>query len=82
MYLYQCKKAAALCGSCVGFSKAEYQCGWCEDTTSCSVSDGCPAEPWIEPGGECPGNPEIKSVRNFVIIYYIVMFVYMLVYYI
>ena len=65
VYLYKCRRAATLCGSCVGFAIVQYKCGWCVNTSSCSVNDGCPAGQWVEPGGECPEKPIIESVRNF-----------------
>ena len=61
MYLYECKRTAILCGSCL-VAKAQYKCGWCVNTSSCSVSDGCPSESWVHPSGECPGIPKIESV--------------------
>ena len=65
MYLYKCRRAATLCGSCVGFATVQYKCGWCVNTSSCSVNDSCPAGQWVGPAGECLGKPIIESVRNF-----------------
>ncbi|CAB4044852.1 Hypothetical predicted protein, partial [Paramuricea clavata] len=59
VYLYDCRRAATLCGSCL-VAKAQYKCGWCVNT-SCSVNDRCPSGLWVPPSGECPGIPKIES---------------------
>ena len=51
-----------LCGSCVGSKKVEYKCGWCVNTGSCCVNDGCPSGTWVQPSEECPDIPKIESV--------------------
>ena len=63
VYLYQCRRTARLCGSCVGSdAKVEYKCGWCVSTSSCSVRDGCSSGQWVNPLGKCPKEPQIQSV--------------------
>ena len=64
VYLYQCRRTAELCGSCVGRLKAkvEYKCGWCVNTSYCSVRDGCSSGEWVKPLGKCPNEPQIQSV--------------------
>ncbi len=61
--LYDCNVVASDCSSCVGTRDASnFQCGWCESSSSCSINELCPGStPVVTMGGQCPG-PGITSV--------------------
>ncbi len=61
--LYDCNAVAKDCSSCDrSRNTSNFQCGWCESSSSCRINELCPGStPVITMGGQCPG-PVITSV--------------------
>lgn len=55
---------ADTCGDCM-LLDTQYNCGWCNESDSCAVHNGCPygARSWLNNMHSC-SNVEVYSVRN------------------
>ncbi|XP_018019923.1 plexin A3 isoform X1 [Hyalella azteca] len=52
--VYQCQLMADNCGQCLSLSE-RYQCGWCQSTGRCMVSDKCSGgSAWLQRDKTCP----------------------------
>lgn len=60
--VYHCGLSASSCGECLDLP-TQYNCGWCEDSSSCTTGTDC-GEEWLDKRRSCT-NPQITSVRLF-----------------
>lgn len=64
MVIYRCRDMCDSCGTCLALPE-KYNCGWCQSTATCEVSDQCSMHDekkndWLNRVQTCP-NPKIFS---------------------
>lgn len=64
LLVYSCHNLAQNCKDCLSLSK-EYGCGWCKESSSCSLLEECPRQydPWLNSSYTC-GNLNGFNYRN------------------